>query len=91
MPSMNILVVTAGTVCTRSNPGSLTVIDNIAVALPPTLSTTWKMMEFGPPAVAGIPLMIPVPAARANPVGRVPEVTDQVKGVVPPVATRVWE
>ena len=42
------------------------------------------------PAVVGVPEMIPVEAARVRPAGRVPEAIDQVYGVWPPVAARVW-
>jgi hypothetical protein len=75
---MNILVGTAGTVCTRSRPGSLTVIDNTAVALPATLSVTLKVTRAGPPAAVGVPLMIPVVVLKLSPAGKVPESIDQV-------------
>jgi hypothetical protein len=38
----------------------------------------------------GVPLIIPVLAARLKPAGKVPVTMDQLKGVVPPVETRVW-
>jgi hypothetical protein len=41
------------------------------------------------PAVVGVPEMTPVAGAKVRPVGRVPTVTDQVKGAVPPLAARV--
>ena len=37
----------------------------------------------------GVPEMTPVLVAIVNPVGRVPEVMDQLYGVAPPVAVRV--
>jgi len=78
MPLRDIVVDTAGDVCIRRRPGLLTVIDNIAVVLPPTLSVTLKVMEVGPPAVVGVPLITPVEAARDKPSGREPKVMLQV-------------
>jgi len=40
-------------------------------------------------AAVGVPEMTPVLVAIVNPVGRVPEVMDQLYGVAPPVAVRV--
>ena len=37
----------------------------------------------------GVPVIAPVEALSVNPVGKVPLVTDQVKGEVPPVEARV--
>ena len=39
----------------------------------------------------GLPVMAPVEGFRDRPVGNVPEVSDQVNGMVPPVAARVVE
>ena len=38
----------------------------------------------------GTPLITPVPAASVSPDGSEPEMTDQLYGVVPPVAESVW-
>jgi hypothetical protein len=54
------------------------VIDSALVLEPPMLSVTLKVMEVGPPAVVGVPLIIPVEAARDKPSGRTPEVMLQV-------------
>jgi hypothetical protein len=43
------------------------------------------------PLVVGVPEMMPVLAARLSPAGRLPEVIDQTKGAVPPVAVRDFE
>jgi hypothetical protein len=42
------------------------------------------------PAVAGVPPRTPVLESE-RPVGKVPEATDHVYGVVPPVAENPWE
>jgi len=39
----------------------------------------------------GVPVMAPVDEFKDRPVGNKPEVSDQVNGVVPPVAARVVE
>jgi hypothetical protein len=41
------------------------------------------------PAAVGVPAIAPELAVKDNPAGRVPEVTDQVYGVVPPAAASV--
>jgi hypothetical protein len=50
---------------------------------------TWTV-KFDVPAAVGVPLITPVEAFRLNPAGRVPAETDQLYGVVPPVAVIVW-
>jgi hypothetical protein len=41
------------------------------------------------PAAVGVPAIAPELAVKDNPAGRVPELIDQVYGVVPPVAASV--
>ncbi len=67
------------------------VIDKALVAPPPTLSFTLNLIEVGPPAVVGVPLMMPVEAPRDKPVGREPDVMLQVNGAVPPLTDNVCE
>jgi hypothetical protein len=43
------------------------------------------------PAVAGVPEIAPVDAAKLNPAGSVPAITLQLYGVVPPLACNVVE
>ena len=43
------------------------------------------------PLAVGVPEMTPVAGARLSPAGRLPDVMDQVYGVVPPVALSVAE
>ena len=43
------------------------------------------------PFAVGVPEMMPLPAARVNPAGRLPEVTDHVYPGVPPLACSVCE
>jgi hypothetical protein len=43
------------------------------------------------PAVVAVPEIVPVVAANAKPMGRLPEVIDQLYGAVPPVACNVCE
>jgi hypothetical protein len=64
---------------------------SILEAVPPAASVTLKVREVGPPAVVGVPLMMPVEAARDKPVGRTPDVMLQVNGEDPSLTTRVWE
>ena len=50
------------------------------------------MTESGKlPLAVGVPEMMPVLALRLSPAGRLPEVIDQTKGAVPPVAVRDFE
>ena len=64
---------------------------SILEAVPPAVSVTLKVIEVGPPAVVGIPLMMPVEAPRDKPVGREPDVMLQVDGAVPPLTDNVCE
>ncbi len=41
-------------------------------------------------ATVGVPLISPVLLLRLKPGGKLPDVMDQLYGVVPPVACRVW-
>jgi hypothetical protein len=49
------------------------------------------MVKLNVPPVVGIPEITPVEEFKDKPVGREPEVIDQVYGVVPPEACKVWE
>jgi len=51
-------------------------------------SVTMKVSGDLETATLGVPVRAPDPL-RARPEGRVPEVSDQVRGLVPPVAERV--
>jgi hypothetical protein len=46
-------------------------------------------VKFEVPAVVGVPLMTP-PELKDSPAGSVPESSDHVYGVTPPVAESVW-
>jgi len=59
-------------------------------AVTEALSLTWTS-KFRVPAVVGIPLIVPAAALRVRPEGRVPSVTVQLYGGVPPLAANVWE
>ena len=48
-------------------------------------------MKLNVPAVVGVPEMTPVEELSVNPLGKLPEVIDQVYVPVPPVAWRVAE
>jgi hypothetical protein len=52
-------------------------------------SLTAIVMPKLPPTV-GIPVMVPVLAAKLSPVGSFPALTDQVYGVLPPVAVKAF-
>ena len=41
------------------------------------------------PAVAGVPLITPLPLFKLNPAGNTPTVIDQPSGILPPVAVNV--
>ena len=68
----------------------LIVIDRTFVAVALVLSVTLNVMEVGPPAVVGVPEIMPLELSD-SPAGKVPEDIDQVYGVVPPVAAKVCE
>jgi hypothetical protein len=63
--------------------GAAIVIDRALVAVAPTLSAT-RMVKLDVPAVAGVPLMTPVPAFKVSPEGSDPTVMDHEKGATPP-------
>jgi hypothetical protein len=69
-----------------------TVKDTLAVAVCCAELESLTITVIGKlPLVVGVPEMMPVLAARLSPLGRLPEVIDQTKGAVPPVAVRAFE
>ncbi len=42
------------------------------------------------PLFVVVPEITPVELFSVNPLGRLPEIIDQVNGVLPPVAAKVW-
>jgi len=64
----------------------LIVTESGFVAVPPPVTWTVKLEVA---AVVGVPLRTPA-EDRPSPAGSVPAVTDQLYGVVPPVAASVW-
>ena len=69
---------------------ALTVNDSALVVLPPPLSTN-RTVKGDVPAAEGVPLMMPVDAARVKPAGKVPSETVHVTGDTAPDAARVTE
>ena len=55
----------------------LIVIDKAFEAVVDALSVTWKVMEFGPPAVVGVPEITPLELSD-NPTGKLPVAIVQV-------------
>jgi hypothetical protein len=51
-------------------------------------SVSLKVSEVALAVAVGVPVIAPVEVLRVSPAGSVPLVSDQVKGVVPPVAVR---
>ena len=66
----------------------LTTKDNGLVATPPPLSVN-RTVKAAVPAAAGVPLMIPVDAARVKPVGKAPTDIVHVTGETAPDTARV--
>jgi hypothetical protein len=54
------------------------------------LASVTRTVKLEVPAVVGVPDIIPVPAAKLKPAGKVPVTIDQLEGGVPPVAFKVW-
>jgi hypothetical protein len=50
-----------------------------------------RTVKFEVPDAVGVPLIVPLDEPSDNPAGRLPETTDQLYGVVPPVAATVCE
>jgi hypothetical protein len=67
---------------------SETEVDAVCAGLEESVMVAVKLKV---PFAVGVPEITPVLAARLSPAGRLPEVIDQVYGVVPPVATRDLE
>jgi hypothetical protein len=65
------------------------VIERDLVAIAPVLSVT-PIVKIDVLALVGVPLITPVVVFRAKPVGRLPEVIDQVYGITPLSAASVW-
>jgi hypothetical protein len=59
-----------------------------SVAICPRASVTLAV-KLNVPVAVGVPVSTPL-AFRVIPAGRLPEATDQVYGLVPPVTVRVW-
>ena len=76
----------------RSNEGggaaALIVKEKSFVAEAPLAPST-RTVKLEVPAVVGVPLRTPA-ADKLRPAGSVPGGTDQVYGIVPPVAVSVW-
>jgi hypothetical protein len=69
-----------------------TVKEMLAVAVCCTALESLTITEIGKlPLAVGVPETTPVLALRLSPAGRVPDVIDQTKGAVPPVAARGFE
>ena len=54
----------------------------------PWLSVT-RTVKFDVPYAVGVPEIVPDELPRERPAGSEPEITDQLYGVTPPVATTV--
>lgn len=67
---------------------ALTEIESALVLEKPAASATFAV-KLNVPAVKGVPLMTPVLVFRLTPPGRLPADTDQVYGIVPPLACNV--
>lgn len=76
----------AGTVMASSPAVMVMEVALVAVWVP---ASVILMVKLEVPAAAGVPAMTPVDAFRVRPAGRVPALTDQVYGVVPPAAVSV--
>ena len=71
--------------------GPMTAIGIDAVAEKLALSVTLKVIETGPVATVGVPVISPLPEFRVNPVGNAPDCIDQLYGCDPPIAVNVCE
>jgi hypothetical protein len=63
-------------------------IDSVCTGLPASLTVTVKLLV---PVAVGVPEIRPVAEARLRPAGRLLALTDQVYGVVPPLACSRFE
>jgi hypothetical protein len=54
------------------------------------LAPATRTVKLEVPAAVGVPLIAPEEAFSVRPAGRLPAETDQLYGVVPPVAVSVW-
>src|SRR5690348_11135657 len=66
-------------------PGRSMRMLNDAVAVRAAVSLTWTVKN-GCPDVVGVPVIAPVVAPRVRPAGRLPPDSDQLYGLLPPVA-----
>src|SRR3990172_5132546 len=81
VPKVNVWVVTTS--------GSYAVSEK-SLAVIAALASLTCTVKVDVPVVVGVPDMTPVEGSRAKPAGRVPDETDQVYGIFPPTAVRVW-
>jgi len=63
-------------------------VDFVCAGLPASVTVTVK---FEVPVAVGLPEIRPEAAFSVSPAGRLPEVTDHVYGVVPPLALTEFE
>jgi hypothetical protein len=61
----------------------------LAVSAVGVLESVAVTVKLSFPAAVGVPVMAPVPPFRVRPSGRLPELTVQVSGTVPPAAASV--
>lgn len=80
-PSALVSMTTGGGVPTVTDKSASAVCEG-------ELESVAVMAKTDVPVVVGVPEIIPVDASRLSPGGRVPLVTDQLKGAVPPSAQR---
>src|SRR5512134_3616853 len=83
VPPGRLVVELVGATCAAA-----TAMERARVEERPLLPVTWTV-KLDVPTVVGVPLIVP-PVDRLSPAGRLPAETDQLYGVVPPVAARVW-
>ena len=61
------------------------------MSVTPLASATWTVKVCVAAEAPTVPLIVPVVELIERPDGSVPDTTDQVSGVVPPVSARVCE
>jgi hypothetical protein len=76
-----LVVVTTG--------AAFTTIDKAWSSNTPFVSVT-RTVKLNVPVAVGVPEITPVPLFKERPAGNAPTVTDQLNGVVPPLAASVW-
>ena len=85
-----VVVVAVGAVVVVAQPGAIVMVWGCVAVKAGALESATCTVKLNVPAAVGVPVIAPVAGAITRPGGRVPAVTDQVNGAVPPSTLKMF-